>query len=966
MLIKSQYSINKGQSKGQLLIGIALVVLVLLLLITFIKGTVNQDQFSCDMESLVNDENGINFNSSGQYFSNGQTQSDTKSFKGKYSALCSNSQKYGPTFVLYEVNGGDIIEATIWQQSDEGYGSLVVQGLSSDYYNFTRKAKQVNNNWEQLSIIDTIPLGVKNASLKIYPMIASSEGRVYFDDLEIKHTKNKVNNNITSNQFDVPILKLQVEEKDIEKLRIKRTEALHLGNLITGSKDLVKGKLFAEDQELNIQLRLKGDLLDHLQGKKWSFRIVPEKNESWNNMRTFSVHNTASRAHIMEWVFHQMLVDEGILTTRYDFIHLFLNDEDLGIYAYEEHFESPLLLHQNREVGPILRISEDGLWQYAASGLTDDIPWFESAHIESFEQKKILSNDNLRQQFIEGQQKLFDYVNGNKNVAELFDIDKMAKFMAILDVCMAWHAFGSTNQRFYYNAAIGKLEPIGYDGYSSDGIQWFTPPLIYGAHTNKRVSKKVQFRNQATQFNYFLFNDLEFTKYYIKYLEAFSSTAYIEAFLEKHLSSIKSREAIIKLEYKDYQFDKDKFFKNAEKIRTILYPADNVTIKAYKNNAEEITIENYHRLPIAIVGFGNSEIEYPLKEPLVAESYNAEIPVQRYTINVTRKYKNVFCKTLGTEKVIRLPIFNWPAPISKIPYPKANIHDLKDRSEIIIKDQKIFFKTGINKISTDLLIPEGFEVNINAQTQIELSNGASIVSYSPIFAKGQANNPIIISSKNGGQGLAILNTAKESTFKHIVFKGLNARNKDGQIMQGAVSFYEADFKCRDCQFENIKSKDALSIMNSKYQLDDILILNASGDGIDANQSHGIINKLKLIKAGNDGIEITGGYCEINESSIEKAFGAGINANRSAVVHIKSDLKIESSEEGIKATDLSQVEILNLILNTVKTGIIAYEKLAHYGPPKLDIKNIETENVDQLHTIDQGAILLLKGEKIANK
>ena len=141
---------------------------------------------------------------------------------------------------LKKVNSGDIIEATIWEQTSEGYGSLAFQISEVGYFNRTKKAKKIHRGWEQLSLIDTIPLGIKNATLKIYPALSSKEGKVYFDDLKIIHKKRNKETLWKNEAYDGAGLNLTIEEKDLAKLKIKRTEALNLGNLIAGRKDLVK------------------------------------------------------------------------------------------------------------------------------------------------------------------------------------------------------------------------------------------------------------------------------------------------------------------------------------------------------------------------------------------------------------------------------------------------------------------------------------------------------------------------------------------------------------------------------------------------------------------------------------------------------------------------------------------------------------------------------------------------------
>lgn len=963
MQIQSQYKTKQGSRWKSLPLFLAIVFLGGLMVLALLSNKEQQNTYFCDMEKSVETANGHRFKSGGTYFLNGETQNSDQAFNGKYSARCDLTTKYGPTYVLENVNAGDIVEASVWQESSEGYGSLTFQGGWPGYYEVSRKAKKVHRGWEQLYLIDTIPLGVKDATLKIYPLLTSKEGKVYFDDFKINHIKRKNQNVWKTEKYNGPNLDLTIEEKDLAKLKIKRTEALDRGNLITGRKDLVKAKLKDDKVELDVQVRLKGDLLDHLQGKKWSFRIVPSKEQAWNNMREFSVHNTASRAHLLEWVFHEMLRDEDILTTRYDFVQLALNNETLGIYAYEEHFAYPILYQQNRERGPIIRISEDGLWQYAAAGISDKIPWFESAHIEAFEAKEILKDKNLTQKFIEGQQNIYDYINGDKTPGEIFDIDRMAKFIAIMDVCMAWHAFGSTNQRFYYNGVTGKLEPIGYDGYSDDGIKWYQPPLIYGGKVNTRVSKRTKFRNGDAPFNYFLFNDFAFMEKYNQYLETFTSETYIQSFLEKHLSEIKSREQFLQREYRDYYFDEVKTFKNASTIRKVLYPAENVTVKAYKQSNGEIILENYHQLPIEIIGFGNKRIQYKTPERLILESFHPEVPVKRYTIPVKGKAKVVFCKTLGTSKVISLPIFDWPAPVSKLATPTASIKNLAGRSNLIIKDSSIYIKSGTQIFNQDLLIPSGYALHISKGTTIQLTNQASIVSYGPVFIKGTKDAPVFIKATQGGQGMAVLNTNERSMIEHTTFQDLSARNKNGQIMEGGVTFYQADLSCTRCFFKNSQAKDALNFIESKYRLEDVVILNASGDGIDANQSSGVLINFMADKIGKDAIEITGGYLNTRGVTVNKAFGAALNLTRNSSAELANDFTIKNSEKGIMASDLSKITANFITLEKVNQAFLVFQKLPEYGPAEVSIRDFNAKEVNRLHVLEPGAKLTLKNKKV---
>ena len=52
-----------------------------------------------------------------------------------------------------------------------------------------------------------------------------------------------------------------------------------------------------------------------------------------------------------EWFLHQFVAYSGLLALRYDFVQLYLNGDNLGIYALEEHFEKELIENNNRREG---------------------------------------------------------------------------------------------------------------------------------------------------------------------------------------------------------------------------------------------------------------------------------------------------------------------------------------------------------------------------------------------------------------------------------------------------------------------------------------------------------------------------------------------------------------------------------------------------------------------------------------
>ena len=166
---------------------------------------------------------------------------------------------------------------------------------------------------------------------------------IALDALTSKPSIPKIKNTITANTsskfnakntstFQPDILKIQVTDQTKNKLVQQTKAAFKEGILIATDEHWVKGEITSTkaDKTLPVKLRLKGDWLDHLRGNKWSFRIRAKTDYAWNRLVTFSVQNPATRSYLDEWLFHQFLEKADILSPRYDFIELYLNEKSLS------------------------------------------------------------------------------------------------------------------------------------------------------------------------------------------------------------------------------------------------------------------------------------------------------------------------------------------------------------------------------------------------------------------------------------------------------------------------------------------------------------------------------------------------------------------------------------------------------------------------------------------------------------
>ena len=163
--------------------------------------------------------------------------------------------------------------------------------------------------------------------------------------------------------------------------------------IITTAMINITARITVDGKTAKVRMRLKGDITDHLQGDKWSFRIkVNGDNTIWG-MRRFSLQAPERSGWGHEWVMYQWFRKEGLISLRYDFIDLTLNGRRLGIFALEESFSKELIEHNRRREGPILKWDESLLFDHRKNEVgykVEETELFHAADVISFTTPKCL------------------------------------------------------------------------------------------------------------------------------------------------------------------------------------------------------------------------------------------------------------------------------------------------------------------------------------------------------------------------------------------------------------------------------------------------------------------------------------------------------------------------------------------------------------------------------------------------
>lgn len=780
--------------------------------------------------------------------------------------------------------------------------------------------------------------------------------------------------NEKSTTFQPDILKIRVKDETKNKLIQQTRDAFKKGILIATEDHWVKGEISSakEEKTIPVKLRLKGDWLDHLRGSKWSFRIKAKTDYAWNRLVTFSVQNPATRSYLDEWLFHQFLEKADILSPRYDFINLYLNEKSLGVYAYEEHFDKQLAEYKKRREGPIIKLTEDLVWQghlrqvkelgerNHLSGREDAA--YDAAEIRPFKEARTQENPTLAKNFQAAQTLLHQLKFKQKAPAEIVDIDQFAQYFAIADILEAYHGIGWHNIRFYYNPITAKLEPIGYDGFGEK-------PTPY--HGGPFVGYKINFERHPHDYFKYLFTDEDFFRKYIAYLDAYSQPDFLQKTMESYFPQIAERTKFIQQEFKKYTYDSLKVMNRGKKLQALIRPYGEFDIKVRiaksKTGQLNLMIANHHNLPIEVVGFGKNdkEIRDKLAKPVFIYSTPKFYASKFKTIPANYDAKTVFYRVAGLSQLFTAAVVDWEVP-STMTTAQQLFDTIKLQKNIIyqIEGKKIIFKKGQHQTTKDLIIPANYEVLFEPGCALDFINNAAFISKSPVQMLGTIDEPIrIFSSDQSANGFTVLGEKKElSILRFVQFDHLNTLQRDNWSLTGAVNFYESDVHFINCAFINNHCEDALNTVRSLFEVLDCKISNTFADGFDADFCEGVINNLSIEDAGNDAIDFSGSVVNIKRIDIHRAGDKGISVGEESLVNVTSAY-INGAQIGVAAKDLSVLKINLVNMVNCETGFAGYQKKPEFGPAKIEVIRYGAEKVEQLYLLDKGSKLMLVDKDI---
>lgn len=766
---------------------------------------------------------------------------------------------------------------------------------------------------------------------------------------------------------DPPLLRIQVGTKEMDHLQEVVNKALERGVIMPEGDHYVDAEITAGDDHFRADLRIKGKMTDHVSGRKWSFRVIAKKGGGFRGMRRFSLQHPGTRNYLCDWFYHRLMSGEGLVALRYGFCKVELNGEDLGVYAYEEHFGEELVENNARVPGPVLRFDPALFWEHRLNGIrgvavNDAYGAYQAAALDAYGTKGIAKDPEQHAIYEQALALVDAFRRGRLPASEVFDVDRTARRLALLDLVGGHHSMDWSDVKFYYDPVARRLEPVSYESFSAFPIR-----ELAGAYAFQGGFR------ESDDLHRQLFNDPEIMRAYVHHLERYMRKEFLDSTFQVIGPDLDSAGAMLFGEFPYKPLDRSIYYGDQRAIRALLAaPAPlHVHLQRVHGDTVDLIAIPTDALPVQVdrIEWEGGASGPPIGRSLVPARQRGRVGIP-YSLQMTCSGPispddlpkgGLRCHLLGSRRSVLVPIspFRLDSALAMGAIaPARGGPDLFPFVQVDEDAREVRILPGAWRIERDLVVPEGYVVKAFAPLHLTLARNVSITSRSPLEWIGTEDMPILVDADSAGSGgVHVIEAGRPSRLEHVRFMDLRSPG-DAELPKGDVSFHRSPVHLAHVYFTG-NGATLLYLTLSNATLEECRMVGGR------DQLEALFCTLRsggsgFTGAGDDALTIIGGEAVIDDSWISDCKGSGIKSEVHARVAC-SGVRITDAGTGLNTSDAGEV--------LMKGGSVQAKRVAHagkaamrYGPCLVVLEDVAADVEGHVER-EAGSVLKVNGKEM---
>ncbi|MEZ4756836.1 MAG: CotH kinase family protein [Flavobacteriales bacterium] len=739
------------------------------------------------------------------------------------------------------------------------------------------------------------------------------------------------------------VLELRVEESELAQLQRVVEEARERGVILPEGNEPVNAVLTGPDGTFKAKVRIKGKLTDHVKGSKWSFRVIARKDDGFLGMRRFSLQHPGTRNYLTDWLFHRMMAGEGVIALRYGFIRLHFNGEDLGVYAYEEHFGPELLEHNGRSKGPLFRFDPALFWQHRLNMMErmryeEAFAAYQAAAVDAFGSSDLEKDATFRAQFEEAVALMDAFRRGERYASEVFDVDRIARRHAMLDLIGGHHSMDWSDVKFYYDPVLQRVEPVSYESFS--GL-----PLQRLAGSGRWIGA----RRSSQDLHDAYFNDEALFRAYVHHLERYADKRFLDSVFTALAPALDSASATLYREFPYKELDRGLYYRNQQVIHRLLDVPK--PFHAFHEGEQDgqlrITVLPIEHLPMEVHGLvlddGTLLPPDSLRIIPIRRSGQVGAPCElRFTAPPGKALPSagkaqLLAGVLGATARKEVEVFA-QAYLDSVPNGAGTLPpQLPADLPFITVDEEartITLLPGVWTIGSDISLPSGYRVVAAGPLKLTLARGVRFVSRSPLDLRGSVEAPVQWSAEPGAGGLYLLDTRGRSTWEHVQLRGV------------PVVLQEAEVGMTHVRSEGVDREPAMRLVRARLDARDLDVVGGS-DAMVAQSAQLVLERSRISGAQDDALVVRGGTLSMKGSDLLAKNGAALRCGIYATATVNGG-SLTGAKRALQLWEGASVELEGVQLNAREMAVELEPAKGRYGPSRAVVKGGSLKAATPVH------------------
>jgi hypothetical protein len=782
---------------------------------------------------------------------------------------------------------------------------------------------------------------------------------------------------------NIPTIHINLKTKYYLQLLMNRELALSKSYLSEDEKNNMPAMIFYQGKSIKSKLRFKGDLNDHLElNKSWSLRIKLDGESHIFGFRTFSLQHPRVRNYDADPIFNFQMRNANILSPRYQFAQIYINNIDWGLMELEEHVSNKMIEASQRKESIIVKLDEKDYWKMR--GLTNTYEPYNNIYTSTLTRMNNNKSEVLDNYSLYSKSLFQAWQSQRLSIEDILDINNAADYIVNAEI---WglhikHTMQWNNRRFYFNPYNYLLEQISYDFsedisntndiYSVAAHSQLLEELFNNPYFNRTIYK-AWYKLEKRFSDNSLLEEMRIYQHNLKnkYTKFNMPTKIDLGILENNINDIGNRHKDYFRKVGEHSYSTNTVYSDKlhSYAKLILYENGQIEIQNKLTNNiifNRITILSNGDI-INTLDFDAPQIieGTPLNKRATSKFYNVGVPPKDAIAVVTFTNANNNMSVIDYSQ----------SPILYVD--KSNISQFLPSAlndsipEFAITDEALKTITvpeGNWKIKQPIIINNNYELYIKPGANLSFSQDSFIYSHNAIHINGTYDKPILLKGLNNNdwRGIYIYKSANLSTISHASIKNIGAFSHGYFKLSGALNYYYSDVTISDVNISNIRSEDVFNFVHSSFKINALEISNSWSDAIDTDFSTGDIENSTFNNIKGDAIDLNSSKVNIINTYTNNISDKAISVGENSFCNINS-LTVTNSNIGVATKDYSKTFISNSTFENIElSALMSYVKKPEYGGAFLKANNNTFLNTNQIGLNDINSILIVDGKYISGK